>query len=149
MKLVLANENLFFSKELKWVSQEKDEAGEPLRQRLPVPKTAVYKKACGFIAAGKPYRCLSDLCAQNTENEQVCRDIYGREVLVVLELFPCFDSYDYLNENRYYRWYFLNNGGSLTQVYCRDDSDKIEVTEDTAKVKRDCWPEIQKLWGLI
>ena len=96
-----------------------------------------------FIAAGKSYVSWKGLCAQQNENG-VCRDIYGREVFYMSERFPCFDSYDYANENRYYRWFFIREKGKLTRIYYADERHKIEVTEDVENLENKCREYLQK-----
>ena len=60
----------------------------------------------------------------------VHRDVHGRRVLHLKERFPCFDSWDYLNEKRYYHWYFVAHECGVAMVYAVDEKDEVEVTED-------------------
>lgn len=82
-----------------------------------------------FTAAGKDYAREALLKIRKTENERVFIDLYGRTVLCLCERFPCFDSYDYLYEDRYYRWYFIVHDGALTLVRTQDGRDEYTVTE--------------------
>ncbi|MBP3657161.1 MAG: hypothetical protein J6K32_10755 [Clostridia bacterium] len=86
-----------------------------------------------FTAAGQPYQQELQLTACRTETERVYRDVYGRTVLALCERFPCFDSEDYLYENRYYRWYFILHDGRLTLVRTQDESEKYTVTENITR----------------
>ena len=82
-----------------------------------------------FVAAGRRYICERQLTALKTETERVYTDAFGRTVLALRERFPCFDSYDYLYEDRYYRWYFIVHDGALSLVRTQDDRDEYTVTE--------------------
>lgn len=115
------------------------------RVRRPQETAAVYSVHGGFNAAGKHYTSLSQLCLG--ENRDTCRgrDIYGREVLCLKERFPCVDSYDLLYENRYFRWFFIRRGNSLTRVYYTDERDHIYVTEDVGNLENKCWEQMCRL----
>ncbi len=132
---------------LKWVSPETTDQGLPVTERIPVPVKTTYPLLTGFKAAGKYYSSLRQLTATE-EAPQLCRDKHGREVVCVKELFPCFDSYDYLHEHRYYRWFFLRCEDRLTMVYFQDEGKTVEVTEDVSKVKDWQWEAICELWNL-
>lgn len=96
-----------------------------------------------FWAAGRPYTSIEHLRARKLDDQgHICRDIYGREVFAEWERFPCFDSYDYLYENRYYRWFYIRSGDRLTCVYCEDQRGKVEITEDVKKLPTRCWKAI-------
>lgn len=103
-----------------------------------------------FWAGGRPYASIHQLCAEKLDEEgHACRDVYGREVFAQWERFPCFDSYDYLYENRYYRWFYIRNNDQLTCVYYTDERNKIEVTEDVKKLPRRCWEAIdERKWQM-
>lgn len=112
-----------------------------------VPEESEMKFACpgSFTAAGKAYSSWQELCAvREDEYGQICRDIYGREVFAEWERFPCFDSYDYLYENRYYRWFYIREGDKLTCVYYKDEQKTIHVTEDVRRMRDRCWKAMQK-----
>lgn len=95
-----------------------------------------------FTAAGKEYSSWQELCT--VKEGRICRDIHGREVIVEWERFPCFDSYDYLYENRYYRWFYIREGDKLTCVYYVDEQKKILVTEDVWKIRERCWKAMKE-----
>ena len=124
---------------LKWVSPEVT--------RLPEEAKTTYPVKRGFFAAGKQYRNLQQLTATEIDKYHY-RDIYGRDVIALRELFPCFDSYDYLHENRYYRWFFLRDDQKLTMVYYADERDTLEVTEDVAQLRTWHWEHIREIWKL-
>lgn len=97
-----------------------------------------------FWAGGRPYTSIQQLCAEKLDEEgHACRDIYGREVFAEWERFPCFDSYDYLYEDRYYRWFYIRSGDRLTCVYYTDQRQNIEVTEDVKQLPQRCWKAIE------
>lgn len=98
-----------------------------------------------FLAGGRPYASIKQLCAEELdERGHICKDVYGREVFAEWERFPCFDSYDYLYENRYYRWFYIRNGDQLTCVHYIDERHTIEVTEDVKKMRERCWKAIKE-----
>lgn len=98
-----------------------------------------------FKAAGKTYTSWKGLCAKKGDQEDLYYDVYGREVVYIAELFPCFDSYDYMNENRHYRWFFLKENEKLTRVYYTDTRPTIEITEDVRYVENRCMESLQQL----
>ena len=93
-----------------------------------------------FTAAGKAYHSAAQLEWQSTMSPHICLDIYGRPVACFWERFPCFDSYDYLYEDRYYRWYLIPCGENWTVVSTEDGSNRIMVLEnlDTVKALSSC-----------
>lgn len=95
---------------------------EPINRPAPQLRTL-------FTAAGKGYAAEGQLKENETPTERVYTDCYGRTVLCLRERFPCFDSYDFLYEDRYYRWYFILQDGALTLVRTQDDSSAYTVTE--------------------
>lgn len=98
-----------------------------------------------FSAAGKIYPSLKALCAKALDKGgHLYMDIYGREVFCVAELFPCFDSYDYANETRHYRWFFIKEDGRLTRVYHTDGRNTLTVTEDVRDLEDKCREQMQK-----
>ena len=44
-----------------------------------------------------------------------------------------FDSYDRMHENRYFRWYFIRKGNSISQLFTADDRNKIYITQNVQK----------------
>ena len=129
---------------LEWVSREKDGEGRPLRKRRPWGIKLFFPAVC-FLAAGRPYLSLSMLAAHREEGSPWAKDVYGRDVLVLSERFPCFDSFDYLNEDRYFRWYLLCHKGRLTCVYHTDKTPIVTVTEDVRDLGDDLWKKMQEL----
>lgn len=98
-----------------------------------------------FSVAGRVYTRCRALIAEETAEENLARDIYGREVLWMAELFPCFDSYDYMNENRHYRWFYIREDGKLTRVFYADGNKMVEITEDVRYVEKDALARMQEL----
>ena len=96
-----------------------------------------------FTAAGKKYLSLKLLCIHKDPSSPIGRDIYGREVFCVSKRFPCFDSYDYLHENRYYRWFFIKENGVLTRVYYSDGRPRLRVTEDVQNLENTCLEQME------
>ena len=134
MYLRRAGNGAFVSYELKgtstekveWVSVETDGDGKPVTVREPNERTGEYSRKGMFCVAGKTYRNLKGFLRK--QDGEWAEDIYGRKVLCTKEKYPCFDSYDYQNETRYFRWYFIREGDSISQVFVSDDRDKIYVT---------------------
>ena len=116
--------------EIGWVGENGD-------RRTPKEKTVTVPRF-GFQAAGAAYDNWEKLCIKESDRKDVYYDVYGREVLCLAELFPCFDSYDYMHETRHYRWFFIQEKGKLTRVYYTDSRPTIEITEDVRYVENDC-----------
>lgn len=131
------------SARLEWVSRETDGEGRPLRVRRPWGIPLVFPAGC-FLAAGRLYFGQGMLAFRKMENSPWARDIYGRDVLVLTECFPCFDSADYLYEDRRFRWYFLCRRGKLTCVYHTDRTPIVTVTEDVRDLEASCWGEMNR-----
>ena len=129
---------------LQWVSRKTDGEGRPLSVRDPEERTHTFPVVSGFVAAGKWYASLKLLTVKTDANGLWCRDVYGREVLAVRERFPCFDSEDFLHEDRYYRWFLLREGGKLTRVYHTDERPTVTVTEDVRDLEPYCWEMVQR-----
>ena len=100
--------------------------------------------ALPFSAAGKLYLNIGQLYS-GEEADGLTTDIHGRQVFYYRERFPCFDSYDYLHEHRYYRWFLLKENGRLTRVYTADESGWLHVTEDVENLERKLTEELKKV----
>jgi hypothetical protein len=125
-------------RQIKWVAPDGTE-------RIPEETKTDYPYPGIFKAAGKVYPGLRTLCKDLDKSGICCTDLYGRQVLYISELFPCFDSYDYMNENRYYRWFFIKEDGKLTRVYYADTRGVVQVTEDVRTLETRCLEEMKKL----
>lgn len=117
-------------------------------KRIPEEVKKTYAYPGLFMAAGKPYAGLRGLLAQKDETGYLGKDIYGREVFYISELFPCFDSYDYANENRYYRWFFIKENGKLIRIYHADERNTVEVTEDVRYLENKCREVMEEMGWL-
>lgn len=120
-----------------WVSEETDADGQPVYIRESREHTVSLPAVMPFQAGGKLYRSLRELSPEDVI-DGIDTDVHGRKVLCYRERFPCFDSYDYLHEHRFYRWFFLKEKGKLIRVYTADESGWIYVTEDTENVENEC-----------
>ena len=98
-----------------------------------------------FTAGGKTYENWNQLCHRETETPGVYTDIYGRSVFFDAERFPCFDSDDFLYENRFYRWFFILEKGKITRVFYTDERKEIDITEDVANIEDNCWSKLGRL----
>jgi len=132
----------YSSVKIQWVSTDA-QGSETIR--TPKPADETYRVWGGFQAAGKHYRSLEQLFVQADPTKTWCRDVYGREVLYLVDRFPCFDSYDYLHEDRFFRWFFLREGNKLTRIQYTDESDTIYVTEDVAELESSRWDDMKRL----
>lgn len=113
---------------------------EETRKEFPYPGV--------FVAAGRTYPSWKALCVSQDETGHFCKDLYGRDVFYIRERFPCFDSFDYANETRYYRWFFLREKGRLTRIYYADERNKIQITEDVRNLENSCRQQMQELGWL-
>ena len=134
---------LYGTKCLWWVSEETDEKGDPVYIRESKERTTKYPAALPFKVAGKLYLSLSQLYGGEV-TDGVTTDVHGRQILCYRERFPCFDSFDYLHELRYYRWFLLKENGNLTRVYTADESGWIHVTEDVENLENKMVDELKK-----
>ena len=125
-------------RQLKWVAEDGTE-------RIPEETKTDFPCPGLFKAAGKRYTSLKELRVEQDESGHFCKDVYGREVLYIGERFPCFDSYDYLYEDRYYRWFFIKDGGKLTRIYHADDRGVVQVTEDVRILENKCLNMMKEL----
>lgn len=128
--------------DMRWVSREMGEDGQPISVRTPVESRMEYPKV-GFIVAGKFYASLAQLTVKRDIYGIWCEDCYGREVFCVSERFPCFDSSDFLHENRFYRWFFLRENGKLWRIFSIDETPIVSVTKDVRMLENTCWTEMQ------
>ena len=137
--------SMYSTKQIRWVSKQRKENGEPVSVRIPHESSREFSYPGNFTAGGKAYQSWEQLCEAEAGTSGLYQDIYKRYVFYTSELFPCFDSYDYLYENRRYRWFFILGDGKLTRVFYTDEQKHIHVTEDVANVENKCWEALQKL----
>ena len=126
---------------VEWVSEETDGNGKPVVVRVPQETTREYSRKQEFTMAGKTYKNIWYFLRR--QGNEWAEDTYGRKVLCTKEKYPCFDSYDRMYEDRYFRWYFIREGDSVSQLFVADDRDKIYVTEDLRNVERWAWGRMQ------
>lgn len=139
--------SLYSSAQLTWVSRETDASGKPLRSRVPHEKRTKYPASGPFTAAGRTYASLEELHVEQEESYEkgiFCKDKFGRIVFYIAERFPCFDSYDYAYENRYFRWFFICENGKLTRIHYTDETKIIDVTEDVLGLENNCLKEMNR-----
>lgn len=127
----------YSSREIRWDSLQSDTQGAPLYSRTPEPHHTIFPYPGTFCLAGKTYTGLDQLCAQSI-GEDLWLDIYGRTVMTLSQRFPCFDSYDLINEDRYYRWFLLPEKDRLHRVFYEDGRRRIYVTEDVCFLENCC-----------
>lgn len=139
-EMVRHSHGLYSTVRLRWVDE--NTSG---RYRDPKPQTKVCRIDKSFQAAGKRYKNLSQLLMESSRGAPWFQDIYGREVLHLTERFPCFDSEDYLYEDRYFHDLFICEKDRLTHLSVTDEEDTFIVTEDVRDVKPDVWKEFQNL----
>lgn len=125
-----------------WVSPD----GGTQTVRTPQPCTCKYSLLNGFRVGAMEYRCVEQLWSKALDEDRyIYQDIHGHIVAEVSERFPCFDSYDYINEHRYYHWFYLIEGGKLWHIYYADDHDEISVTEDADEIDGYVWSSMVRL----
>ena len=127
---------------IQWFSTERDAAGNPVAVRIPEESTKIFQASRPFTAMAKEYQTLEQLCAKQAAPPYLFLDIYGRFVFYQAERFPCFDVYDSLYENRYYRWFYILGEQEITRVQYTDTEEEIFVTEDVANIEDDSWEEL-------
>ena len=98
-----------------------------------------------FTVAGKPYSSLKELIVKKKHDKYLYEDIYGREWAYETDRYPCFDSSDYLYEDRYYRWFVYRDGEDLWQVYYDDGTKQLEVTKNPEHFRYDCRKMLSEL----
>lgn len=135
---VFVNERRFVD----WVDLE----GSACARRIPRPRIRRYSLCNGFRVGKAEYRCLSELRAEILDQEKhLYKDVHGRVFAEVEERFPCFDSFDYANEDRYYHWLYLIENGKLFLVYYMDEDERVTVTEDVKEIEANVWREMVRL----
>ena len=98
-----------------------------------------------FTAAGKLYNSWEDLCVKKTLRKYLVKDVYGRVWAYTLERYPCFDSFDRLHENRYFRWFVYREPGKFTLVSVDDGKNAVTVTENADDWRYICREMLQEL----
>ena len=137
--------SMYSTQQIRWVSKQRKENGEPVSVRIPTESSRRFSYPGNFTADGKTYQSWKQLYEVETDTSGLYQDIYGKYVFYTSERFPCFDSYDYLYENRRYRWFFILGKGKLTRVFYTDEQNHIHVTEDVANIENKCWEALRKL----
>ena len=128
----------FYSTEkVEWVSQETDENGNPIVILTQEETTRESSKNLPFSLAGKKYLNYNHFLRK--QDGDWGKDIYGRTVLCTRERYPCFDCHDRMHENRYFRWYFIRKGNSISQLFAADDQNKIYITENVQNIEGWAW----------
>ncbi len=121
-------------------------SGGETSSRTPQPCKREYSLRAGFRIGGRTYRRVEHLRAKVLDRDRrLYRDIYDRPVAEIAERFPCFDSYDYASEDRYYHWLYLTEAGKLYLVYYEDGGDAVAVTEDVGEIRGSVWREMARL----
>jgi hypothetical protein len=97
------------------------------------------------MIAGKLYGNLNELRVKQVSEPYLYEDIYGRVWAYEIERYPCFDSYDYLNEDRYYRWFVHREGSDIWVVYADDGTGEVTVTKNPERYQYTCRKMLQAL----
>ncbi len=129
------------TKRVQWIGLETDSDGSPVKTRTPSQTTTIFDRNSGLTVAGKTYPSFQSFL--KNQDGDWGEDMYGRKVFCAAERFPCFDFFDSLYENRYFRWYFIRKGNSLSRVFCADEQDEIYVTEDVQDIDIDVWGKMK------
>lgn len=132
---------------VQWMVNGED--GSASLARTPREKIHKCLAAGGFWVADKYYASVKQLTKRTVEEGSLWyQDIYGRDVIEVRERFPCFDSHDFLYENRYYRWFYLIENEMLYCVYYEDQGTYVTVTNDVARISSSVY-KIMHLFGQL
>ena len=76
-----------------------------------------------ILYKGRRYRGLKELKSASIGWHNIDKQTWESPYVVeVSERYPCFDSYDYADENRYYQMFYLTD--SILKVRCICDEDK-------------------------
>lgn len=127
--------------QVEWVGMN-----DSANRRIPEEQERQYAKGAQLVILGQGYPALfgASSCFKNMTHAQWGIDVYGRDIICFRDRFPCFDSEDYLNENRYFYWYFIREGDRLARVFYEDDRDVVIVTDDVRYIETDCWRFMQE-----
>ena len=118
-EMVRHSHGLYSTVRLRWINEN-----TPEQYRTPCPTAKTYSSDGAFEAAGKEYQRLSQLVVvESPKGAPWFQDIYGREGLHLTERFPCFDSYDYMYEDRYFHDLFICEKDRLTHLLVTDEED--------------------------
>ena len=128
------------------VEAEWRRADKPEFRRIPEEKIVRFGKNQPLTILNERYPGLFDADSPfgNLTHGRQTTDRYGRDIICFLERFPCFDSEDYANENRYFRWFFVREGDVIARVFYEDETDEVIVTEDVRYIETSCWEELRK-----
>lgn len=135
--------------QLLWVSREADADGKPLASRAPREKHWLTPILLPFHLGNALYPTLGSFLFRRDPDPRFFMDRYGRKIFHFCERFPCFDSYDYLNENRFYNWFFLMDGDRLVRIFYADGSGILHITTDVALIEENCWREMTAAGFLV
>lgn len=136
-------------RKVEWIDVKQGTLETAETLRMPKPEKTVHKGMHAFVAAGCRYKNITDLtCKERGGEYGRYRDSHGRNVLHIRERFPCFDSGDYLHENRYYHWVYLAVENRLYCVYYEDEGRQITVTEDVDTIDARVWRHMNEL-GIV
>ena len=76
-----------------------------------------------ILYKGRRYRGLKELKSASIGWHNIDKQTWESPYVVeVSKRYPCFDSYDYADENRYYQTFYLTD--SILKVRCICDEDK-------------------------
>lgn len=132
------------TRDVVWISEETDEKGQPLFMRIPEERKTKYEQGKGFQVGEYHYSSVEQLTSRCIDEEKkIYQENYGHTVIEIEERFPCFDSYDFMYENRYYHWIYFVADNKLNCVYYEDESKFIEVTEDVESLRKESWKEMK------
>lgn len=127
--------------EVEWV----DEA-DPSITRIPEERIRTFGKMDSLSILGQSYPVLFGLYSpfSSLKHGEQQTDRYARDIICFREKFPCFDSADYLSENRYFYWFFIREGNRLARVFYQDETSTVLVTDDVRHIETSCWKYMQE-----
>lgn len=142
MKIILDQDASRFTGRFVWKKN-----GLFRKNRYPKHRVHTYSmRKFGFFAAGKYYRSLKEVERTSFEKEglEFFKDCYERTWLYVWKRFPCFDSYDAVNENRYYNYYILITRRKVYCIYKEDGNPEVIVVSDVYELLMDCCLKMER-----
>ena len=83
-----------------------------------------------FRFANASYNNVSEWCVRKISggsSYQVYLDIHGRKVLRYYERYPCFDSSDFLYEDRGYHYFYIKQKDDFACLYYDDGRGEIKI----------------------
>ena len=97
-----------------------------------------------ILYKGRRYRGLKELKAASIGWHNIDKQTWTKPYVVeVSERYPCFDSYDYADENRYYQMFYLTDSILKVRCICDENEQRSFVKEELYPIIN---PEYNPKW---